>query len=1048
MTPRLALCALLASLVAVLPAAPAAAGESLSHPFIGELGGNEGTSRTPSGAFEDACAVALDSHGDAYVSDYYHDAVDVFGPTREYLTRIANESLGNGPCALAVDSAGNVYVNDWRQDVVRFTPSSDPPTAATTYGPGTVIDESGTATGVAIDPASGNVYVDNGTYIAEYEPSGHPVEVGGEPVHIDLGPLAEGYGLAISAFHATEGDLYVPDAASRTVRVFGPAGETLPAIDGTGTPQSGFAYLSDASVAVDPNDGHIFVLDNVGHGQSEHPEAVIDEFNPAGDYRGQIGHWITHPPNEPGVTIQHSLFDAEPSGLAIDSAGKVYVTSENSDASESGALDRNGKPLEGSLLYTFGPTAPAATLTLAKTGAGVGTVKSEPAGIQCGSACAAEYDLGAKVTLTGSPDPHSSFAGWSGSGCSGTGICKVTMSEARSVGAEFTAIPQQTLEVGIGGSGEGTVTSSPAGIHCSSGTCTEHFNEGSTVALIPTPAPHNRFLGWEAVECDELVGTTCRVTMTSARAVSASFGPIPQQTLEVSVSGSGEVSSSPAGIDCGPTCSEHFDEDTTVTLTATPAIHNQVAWSGCSAEPDPTQCEVTMSAAKSVSAAFSPILHTVTVTVLGAGSVSADHGAVSGCKSSAGACSGTYEEGEAVTLNASPAAGSAFAGWSGGCGGTGPCHLTIGDDTAATANFAAIPPPPNEGGSSRLSLGKLSVKGAVATLQASVSGPGSVVASGNGLKTARAHAAAAGALTLRLALSAAARRTLAKRGKLTVKARITFTPSGGGFADVTVKAVTFGPKGHRKPQGPKPHGSKAHGEASVAQNGNLFARFDGGITPAALPRHSLAPIGLSVDAIVTSFSDQGFPALRQITIAVNRYGHLDTRGLPVCRFGQIAASSDEQALSVCGAAVVGSGSYDASTAFPEQATFPSHGKILAFNSIVEGHPAILAHIYGADPIPITRILVFRIHNTNGVYGTVLSAELPASVNPYGYLKRIELNLYRRFTVHGLLRSYLSAACAAPPGFPGAVFSFANASLGFADGRTLSSTLTRSCKVRK
>jgi hypothetical protein len=115
--------------------------------------------------------------------------------------------------------------------------------------------------------------------------------------------------------------------------------------------------------------------------------------------------------------------------------------------------------------------------------------------------------------------------------------------------------------------------------------------------------------------------------------------------------------------------------------------------------------------------------------------------------------------------------------------------------------------------------------------------------------------------------------------------------------------------------------------------------------------------------------------------------------------------------------------------------------------VVEGRRAILAHVYGAEPIPITRIIVFHIRETAGTYGTILTGFLPASLNRWGYLKRISLSLHRNFTYKGQPRSYLSAACDAPAGFPGATFPFAQASMRFADGRTLSSTLTRSCKVR-
>jgi hypothetical protein len=576
--------------------------------------------------------------------------------------------------------------------------------------------------------------------------------------------------------------------------VFGPAGESLPAIDGAGTPQEGFERLVDSAVAVDPSDGHVFVADNTEHGLTEHPVVAIDEFNPAGAYRGQISRWITHPASEPGVIVEHALQDAEPPGLAIDPAGKVYVTSGNSDNSESSQLDKEGKPVEGSLLYSFEPTSAARTLEVTPIGAGVGTVKSEPAGINCGSACAAEYDEGSKVTLTATPDSHSNFVGWSGCGATPTPTtCQVTMSAARSVNAEFAAIPQRQLSVTA--TGAGTVASVPAGIDCGT-TCYEEFNEGSTVLLLAAPAPHNRLASWSG-ECIAAeypnAPDECAVTMNAAKSIEAHFEAIPQQTLTVEASGAGKVTSAPEGIDCGADCSEQFDEGASVTLTAVPAIHNQVAWSGCAAQPSPSECQVTMSEANSVRATFVPILHTVSVSLAGAGSVSADSGAISGCTASGGSCSGAYPEGTVLTLTAAAAAGSGFAGWSGGCGGVGPCHLTIEADTAVSANFAALPLPIVEPLPAHIALGKLTVKGATATLKLSLSGPGTLLATGRGLKRTKAHATGAGLLALPLTLNAAGRRALARaeHRKLKVKVTLTFTPTEGGAAAALKKTVTF-----------------------------------------------------------------------------------------------------------------------------------------------------------------------------------------------------------------------------------------------------------------
>jgi hypothetical protein len=234
--------------------------------------------------------------------------------------------------------------------------------------------------------------------------------------------------------------------------------------------------------------------------------------------------------------------------------------------------------------------------------------------------------------------------------------------------------------------------------------------------------------------------------------------------------------------------------------------------------------------------------------------------------------------------------------------------------------------------------------------------------------------------------------------------------------------------------------------AELTERGNLFVRFQGGIDPVALPRAQRAPIAVSVTGRVKTLSGERPPALRAIEIELNRGGELNSNGLPVCRYSQLVAVVPAKALEVCGGALVGEGSYVAKTAFPEQSTFPSDGHILAFNGVYRGREVILAHVYGTSPVPITRIIVFYIHRREGTYGTVIKGSLPDAVNHYGYVVEIALRLHRNYTYRGRQRSYLSAACDAPSGFTVATFPFARASMTFADGRTLSSTLTRNCRV--
>ena len=79
-----------------------------------------------------------------------------------------------------------------------------------------------------------------------------------------------------------------------------------------------------------------------------------------------------------------------------------------------------------------------------KAGGGSGTVTSSPGGISCGATCSFAFEEGEVVTLTATPAPGSTFAGWSGcEGYPAPDECEVTLEEEASatVTATFKAIP-------------------------------------------------------------------------------------------------------------------------------------------------------------------------------------------------------------------------------------------------------------------------------------------------------------------------------------------------------------------------------------------------------------------------------------------------------------------------------------------------------------------------------------------------------------------------------------------------------------------------------
>jgi hypothetical protein len=235
--------------------------------------------------------------------------------------------------------------------------------------------------------------------------------------------------------------------------------------------------------------------------------------------------------------------------------------------------------------------------------------------------------------------------------------------------------------------------------------------------------------------------------------------------------------------------------------------------------------------------------------------------------------------------------------------------------------------------------------------------------------------------------------------------------------------------------------------AEVAQKGNLRVNFEGKIAPSALPRSGDVPVNVSVSAKVSSTGTTAPPPMQKMSIAINKYGHLDTAGLPVCQLEDIQPATTDDALAVCKRSLVGEGRFLATVLQKGLAPFPSDGKIYAFNGEVEGKPAILAHVYGTQPAPASYTIAFLISRSPGTFGTTLRATLPPAKEGSGYITGISLKLGKSFISQSKGRSYFTASCPAPKGASKAVFAFADASIGFKGGPTLKSTLTRTCEAK-
>lgn len=337
-------------------------------------------------------------------------------------------------------------------------------------------------------------------------------------------------------------------------------------------------------------------------------------------------------------------------------------------------------------------------LTVQVAGDGEGTVTSDPAGIEVSSGeVTAEFETAAVVTLTANPAEGSTFDGWSGA-CEGTDpVCEVTMDQARTVTATFSAVDggPHTLTVSTDGDGDGAVTSDPAGIDTAAGETSADFAAGTDVTLTADASEGSTFAGWSGSCAGN--DPECTVTMDQAHNVTATFTASGPNTLTVSTEGDGAgyVTSDPAGIDteAGETSAE-FAAGTEVTLTATATDGFFAGWQGACGHAE-SECVVTMDGDQTVTAVFTVeepdnVTLTVDFTGEGEGSVTSTPAGID-CTQAEADCTATFANGTTVTLSAAEAAGSTFDGWSDNCTVVdGDCEITLDGDTTVAAAFATV----------------------------------------------------------------------------------------------------------------------------------------------------------------------------------------------------------------------------------------------------------------------------------------------------------------------------------------------------------------------
>lgn len=330
------------------------------------------------------------------------------------------------------------------------------------------------------------------------------------------------------------------------------------------------------------------------------------------------------------------------------------------------------------------------TYPVTVTKSGTGSITSSPAGIDCGGVCTDLFAAGTTVTLFAVPPPGSVIL-WSGA-CSGSGSsCRLTdIPGPRNVTATFKKTYGLTLTNPGRGSGKVVVQVQYDFKDCALAggqSCSYSMVENVPIKLTALQDAGNTFLGWSGA-CTGMA--SCVINMTEAKNVQARFEPGVPLFITKTGSGSGTVSSDPAGIDCGPTCSNGFVQGSTVTLSATASSGSQFAgWSGACTGTG--TCAVVAGSQATVSAQFDLLpprvgKHlTVRKDGTGSGKVVSLHSRESiNCGS---VCAADLPTGTKVMLHVQHEPDSRFVGWKGDCSGQSTCTLWMNENQEAVAIF-------------------------------------------------------------------------------------------------------------------------------------------------------------------------------------------------------------------------------------------------------------------------------------------------------------------------------------------------------------------------
>ncbi|HEX7279253.1 MAG TPA: hypothetical protein VF255_06455 [Solirubrobacterales bacterium] len=194
--------------------------------------------------------------------------------------------------------------------------------------------------------------------------------------------------------------------------------------------------------------------------------------------------------------------------------------------------------------------------------------------------------------------------------------------------------------------------------------------------------------------------------------------------------------------------------------------------------------------------------------------------------------------------------------------------------------------------------------------------------------------------------------------------------------------------------------------------GNLLVDFHLDSAPNKLPKHENAPIDFWGSGDFSTKDGTTPPKLQQMIFEIDKFGKVETLGLPVCTRAKLEATTVSQAREKCRGAIVGTGNGSGIVEFPEQAPIPARTPLTFFNGpIVGGDPSVIVHAHLTIPAPTTYLVPLRIERIRkGVFGFRIESNFPAIAGGYGSITHFDFRFDRKWNYRGKRLSYVYARC--------------------------------------